>query len=123
MLTVGDEMEGTMVKRYDIWGHYDDLETAEQDNGCWVKYDDHEAELATLRAELAEWKEYGKDRADQLVKGQAAHLAEMVENKRLREALTEIATDPRDDSVCIGDGWNFYSDVVDYARQVLEGMR
>ena len=45
------------------------------------------------------------------------------ENERLREALIEIATDPRDDSVCVGDGWNFYSDVVDYARQVLEALK
>lgn len=45
------------------------------------------------------------------------------ENKLLREALIEIATDPRDDSVCIGDGWTFYSDVVNYARQVLEALK
>ena len=51
-----------MAQRYDIWIYYGSMETDKDDNGDWVKHEDHAAELATLRAE----------------------------NERLREALCEI---------------------------------
>lgn len=81
-----------MVKRYDIWGHYDDLETAEQDNGDWVKYDDHAAELAALRAENERLREGMVDMAMILNKTAEYQVAElMAENDRLREALIDIS--------------------------------
>lgn len=43
------------------------------------------------------------------------------ENERLRSALSELAEDPRETSVCIGDGWDFYTDVVNFARAELLG--
>ena len=41
------------------------------------------------------------------------------DNLRLRDGLAEIAKDPRDDSVCIGEGWDFYTDQVMYAREII----
>jgi hypothetical protein len=50
----------------------------------------------------------------------AAELIALREREaRLVEALREIATDPRDTSICIGDGWDFYTDTVNFARAVL----
>lgn len=46
--------------------------------------------------------------------------AMQAENKRLREALEELARDPRDESVCVGDGWSFYTDAINYARAALK---
>ena len=39
------------------------------------------------------------------------------------EALEELASDPRDDSVCIGDGWDFYTDTINYSRAALSEIR
>jgi len=43
------------------------------------------------------------------------------EIERLRAALQVLTTDPRDDSVCIGDGWSFYTDAIEFARKALGG--
>lgn len=40
-----------MVKRYDLWIYYDEWQEDESNEGEWVKYEDHAAELAILRAE------------------------------------------------------------------------
>ena len=40
---------------------------------------------------------------------------------RLREGLEELAKDPRDDSICVGEGWDFYTDKVVFARALLKG--
>lgn len=46
-----------MADRYELWTYYGDLQEDKQDNGDWVKYEDHAAELAALRAENAALKE------------------------------------------------------------------
>lgn len=52
------------IKRYDVFspGVNSWVECEEEINGEWVKYDDHAAELAALRAELAS----ASERADKL---------------------------------------------------------
>lgn len=40
-----------MAQRYDIWIYYDSMETDKDDNGDWVKHEDHASELTNLRAE------------------------------------------------------------------------
>lgn len=57
------------------------------------------AEITQLRAELASLS---------------------AENERLREALREVARDPREESTCIGDGWAFYEDAMNYAKEALK---
>lgn len=86
--------------------------------------DELRAEVARLTAENQRLQQCITDLAMTLNKTAEVQVAELMsENDRLRNALIEIATDPRDDSVCVGAGWNFYSDVVDYARQVLETLK
>ena len=41
------------------------------------------------------------------------------EVERLRAALRELADDPREYSIVIGDGWGFYTDSVNFARAAL----
>lgn len=79
-----------MIKRYDIWTYYGELQEDKRDNGEWVKYDDHAAELATLRAQLEDFKasqHYGYIGAD----GKPV-LARSIEDDRdrLKAALREI---------------------------------
>lgn len=73
-----------MVKRYDLWLYYNSWEKEESDDGYWVKYEDHAAELAALRAENERLREALKSIAN----GDGIYGAQAWEYKRIaREAL------------------------------------
>lgn len=46
-----------MAQRYDIWIYYDSMETDKDDNGDWVKHEDHAAEITNLRAKNERMRE------------------------------------------------------------------
>lgn len=39
-----------------------------------------------------------------------------------KQRLEVLASDPRKDSVCIGDGWAFYTDTLNYAQESLDNL-
>ncbi len=102
---IPERMWAEMPEVFDGMGFWQESQSA--DLVQYIRADLHEAEVARLTAE--------RDAAV------AASQKLAAENARLVEAMKELAKDPRDEGIAVGDGWDFYTDAVNYARAFLAG--
>ena len=56
---------------------------------------------------------------DMLATLRASEAAAVARAVVLEAALQELARDPREDGICAGDGWDFYTDSVNFARKFI----
>lgn len=68
---------------------------------------------------LADLNRVADEDGDVLCRSAARLIRELLAARKVVMDMREVAKDPREDSVCVGDGWDFYTDAVNFARKSI----